>query len=65
MSETGYFNGGQRRTYREGEIPPVFERLPYDICEVMTDIEPLVFHPAFAEKNLVTTVDITEKIYQE
>ena len=62
MSEKVIFNGGQRRTYLEGEIPPVFERLPYDICEVMTDIEPLVFHPAFSGNNLVTTVDITEKI---
>ena len=62
MSEQGYCNGGQRRIYSEGEVPPVFERLPYDSCEVMTDIEPLVFHPAFAEKNLITTVDITENI---
>ena len=41
MSEKGFFNGGQRRIYMEGEIPPVFERLPYDICDSLDD---QIFH---------------------
>lgn len=62
MEAKKLFNGGQRRIYKEGEIPPVYERLPYDRCEVLTDIAPLELHRKFADKGLVTTVDVTELI---
>lgn len=62
MGEKMLFNGGQRRIYKEGEAPVQFERAPYDHCEILTDIPALEFHPKFADKHLVTTVDMTEKV---
>ena len=41
------FNGGQRHTYQEGEVIERYERVPFDVAEVITTEPLLEFHPKF------------------
>ena len=56
------FNGGQRHTYKEGEPIERYERVPFDVAEVITTEPPLEFHPKFADPDKVIYRDVTEFI---
>ena len=56
------FNGGQRHTYQPGEPIVRYERVPFDIAEVITTEPPLEFHPKFADPDKIIFRDVTEFI---
>lgn len=62
MEQKMIYNGGQRKTYKEGEAPIKFKRVPFTKAEVLKDIPPLEIHPKFKDKNYVVISDLTEYI---
>ncbi len=56
------FNGGQRHTYQMDEPIERYERVPFEIAEVITTEAPLEFHPKFADTDQKVWRDVTEFI---
>ena len=56
------FTGGQRYTYTNGEPVARYERVPFEIAEVITTYPPAEIHPKFADYGWVVGHDVTEFI---
>lgn len=54
------FNGGQRRRYKEGDKPIIYDRVPFNKAELVKDVPALELHPSFLDKHYIVRSDVTE-----